>query len=194
MTGDDVPVVPAIPDEAMHDDVRLHLEPSDLGIEMPEDPEEATQLLLNEIAVARSEADEYLETVQRLAADFENYRKRMAREQVENVERASQQLLEHLLPSLDNFDAALAYEPQTEGEEKVLAGMQGTHQVLMETLAREGLEPVPSVGAPFDPEFHEAVSGPVGGDGGLVVTQELRRGYRLRGRVIRAALVTVDHA
>ncbi len=61
----------------------------------------------------------------------------------------------------------------------------------METLRREGLEPIASAGEPFDPAIHEAVSG--GGDGDLVVTADLRRGYTLKGRVIRPALVSVGH-
>ena len=154
----------------------------------------AQALLLRELAEARQEAGEYLETLQRVAADFENFRKRVERDQAENTMRASQRILEQLLPTLDSFDAALAYEPQSPNEEKILAGLEGTHALLMETLARESFEPVAATGAAFDPAVHEAVAGPAGGDGDLVVEQELRRGYTLRGRLIRASLVTVGHA
>ncbi len=70
-------------------------------------------------------------------------------------------------------------------------GLRSTHDQLMVTLGREGLERIPSTGQPFDPAVHEAVAG--GGDGDLVVTADLRRGYTLRGRVIRPTLVTVGH-
>ena len=154
----------------------------DLGLELPADPDEAKTLLLRELAEARMEAGETLENLQRVAAEFEN------------IERASQRVIESLLPTLDAFDAALAFDPQTESEEKILDGMRSTRDQLLETLARDGFEPIRAVGWPFDPKVHEAVSGGHGGDGELVVTSELRRGYTMRDRVIRPTLVTVDHA
>jgi molecular chaperone GrpE len=167
----------------------------DLGLELPEDPDEAQAVLLRELAEARQEAGEYLETMQRVAAEFENYRKRTLRDQAENVERASQRVIEALLPTLDSFDAALAHEPTSPVEEKILEGMRGTYNLMLEALGREGFAPIPAAGVPFDPAFHEAVSGPTaGGDGDLVVSQELRRGYVMRGRVIRPSLVMVEHA
>ncbi len=163
-----------------------------LGIELPDDPAEAQGLLLRELAEARQEAGEYLETLQRVAADFDNYRKRVERDHAENVMRASQRIIEQLLPTLDNLDAALGYEPQTPAEEKILDGMRGTRVALLETLAREGFEPIPALGEAFDPAVHEAVAG--GGAGDLKVGQELRRGYTLQGRVIRPSLVMVEEA
>ncbi len=166
----------------------------DLGLELPDDTEEAQALLLRELSEARQEAGEQLEMLQRVAADFDNYRRRVERDQVENVERASQRVIESLLPTLDAFDAATAFEPQTPSEERVRDGMVSTHGQLLETLAREGFEPIPASGEVFDPKVHEAVSGPGDGDGDLVVDAELRRGYVMRGRVIRPSLVTVKHA
>lgn len=166
----------------------------ELGLELPEDPALAQALLLRELAEARQEAGEYLEALQRVAADFENYRKRVERDQAENVMRASQRILEGLLPALDSFDAALTYVPQSANEEKILDGLKGTYGLLMDTLAREAFEPIAAAGVAFDPAVHEAVAGPGEGDGDLIVEQELRRGYTLRGRVIRPSLVTVGHA
>jgi molecular chaperone GrpE len=169
--------------------------PEELGIELPDDPDAAQALLLRELAEARQEAGEYLETLQRIAADFDNFRKRVERDQTENVQRASQRLIEALLPTLDTLDAALAFEAQTDGEAKMLDGVRGTHTQLLETLAREGFGPIDAAGHPFDPSVHEAVAGPTEqGDGDLVVATELRRGYVMRGRVIRPSLVTVEHA
>ena len=76
----------------------------------------------------------------------------------------------------------------------VTGANRGTGQIIAETLAREGFEPIPASGEAFDPKVHEAVSGPGDGDGDLVVDTELRRGYVMRGRVIRPSLVTVKHA
>lgn len=165
---------------------------AELGLELPDDPDESIALLLRELGESRGEASEYLETLQRLAADFENYRRRIERDQLENVRRSSQRLVEKLLPTLDAFDGALTYDPQTPAEEKLLDGMRGTYAQLMETLAGEGLAAIPAGGAMFDPAVHEAVAG--GGDGDLVVAQELRKGYTLQGRVLRPSMVVVEEA
>ncbi len=168
----------------------------DLGLELPDDPDEAIALLLRELSEARQEAGEHLEMLQRVAADFDNFRRRVERDQIENVERASQRVIERLLPTLDAFDAALSFEPQSPSEEKIREGMESTRAQLLEALEREGFEPIPAVGRPFDPKVHEAVSGPGegAGDGDLMVGAELRRGYVMHGRVIRPSLVTVEHA
>lgn len=170
------------------------IEPHDLGLELPEDPQEAIQELLAALAASRDDADAYLADLQRLAADFENYRKRTVREQSAHVARAGQRVVESLLPVLDSFDAAFTHEAQTPSEEKLLSGVRGTYHQLLDALRREGLEPIPALGEPFDPEVHEAVSTLATGDGDLIVAAELRQGFRLGGRVLRPALVTVDHA
>ncbi len=165
-----------------------------LGFELPSDPAAAEALLLGELAESRMEAGETLDTLQRVAAEFDNYRRRVDRDQTQSVERASQRVIESLLPTLDAFDAALAVEASTASEEKMLDGMRSIRDHLLETLARDGLEPIPALGEIFDPKVHEAVSGAQAGDGELVVDSELRRGYTMQGRVIRPSLVTVDHA
>lgn len=184
----DVEVVGEIVDQGMP------VDPHELGIDLPEDREEAEDLLLREVAVAREEAGNYLEDLQRLAAEFDNYRKRALRELAQNVERASQRVIENVLPVLDTFDSAFTHEAQTPTEEKLISGMRSTYHQLLDVLQKEGLELIPALGEEFDPEVHEAVTAPGEGDGALVVTEELRRGYRLKGRIIRPALVSVDHA
>ncbi|MDX1448298.1 MAG: nucleotide exchange factor GrpE [Acidimicrobiia bacterium] len=162
-----------------------------LGIDLPDDPDEAKQVLLRAVHEARTEAGTYLDDLRRVAADFDNFRKRAIRDQQHIVDRASERVLQNMLPVLDSFDAALAIEPNTETEENLLRGMRSTRAQLMDVLAKEGLEPIETVGEPFDPEVHEAVM-TSGGDGPLIVSQELRRGYTLRGRVLRAALVALE--
>ena len=163
-------------------------------IDFPDDPAEAVPVLLAALGVAQAEAATSLDTLQRVAAEFDNFRKRTARERTEIVDRASQRLIERMLPALDGFDAALMYDPQTEAEDKLLAGMRDTHRLLMDTLAADGFAPIEASGVPFDPAVHEAVTGPTGDGEGDLVVREMRRGYTLRGRVIRAALVAVEHA
>jgi molecular chaperone GrpE len=107
------------------------------------------------------------------------------------LDRATEKVVIGLMPALDTFDAALQTEPKSETEQKLYSGMINTREQLLNALKSEGLEIIPTVDEPFDPEIHEPVGAP-GGNGNLMVTQELRRGYRLRGKVLRAALVVVD--
>ena len=174
-------------DEAHEESTTVELSPV-RELELPDDPDLAVEFLTEELTQARTSAESYLDDLRRVAADFENFRKRAARDRDEIVERASQRLVASLLPVLDSFDAALGSD-QEQGQERVVAGMRHIHQQLMAVLRNEGLEPIEAVGKPFDPALHEAVSG--GGDGHLVVTAEARRGYTLKGRVLRPALVEV---
>ncbi|MGZ5383434.1 MAG: nucleotide exchange factor GrpE [Acidimicrobiia bacterium] len=169
------------------------IDPHVLGLELPQDREAAVQLLLTELAGAREEAGLYLADLQRVAAEFDNFRKRMLRDQAENIERASQRVVIGLMPTIDTLEAALTTEAETPAEKKLLEGVRSTLNLLLDTLAKEGLMAVPTVGAEFNPELHEAVLAPEPGNGRLIVTQEMRRGYTLRGRLLRAALVAVDH-
>jgi molecular chaperone GrpE len=166
-------------------------DPATLGLSLPDDPAQARDALLRALDEARNEAGSYLDDLRRVAADFENFRKRVTREQQLLVDRASERVLKAVLPVLDSFDAALSIEATTETEEKLLGGMRGTHAQLLDVLTKEGLEVIPAVGEPFDPELHEAVMSSGDGDR-LVVSQELRRGYRLHGRVVRATLVALE--
>ena len=162
-----------------------------LGLDLPEDPAEALQVVLESLAETRLDADRYLDDLRRVAADFENYRKRTQREMAVMVERASERVVKQLLPVLDSFEAALSVEPKTESEEKLLVGIRNTYDLLLDVLVKEGLEPIETWDEPFDPTIHEAVVTSGEGEGMLRVTQDFRRGYKLHGKVLRAALVGV---
>jgi molecular chaperone GrpE len=164
---------------------------ADLGLELPDEPEQAQQVLLRELAEARAEAGEYLETLQRVAADFDNYRKRTVDQSSIMLNRATEKVVQGLLPVLDSFDAALATQPETETERNLYSGMLNTREQLLSSLKNEGLDVIATIDQPFDPEVHEPVGAPTG-DGELVVSEELRRGYRLNGKVLRAALVVLE--
>jgi molecular chaperone GrpE len=173
----------------------LNPTPEGLGLELPDDPDMAQTALLNAVADARAEAGQNLEQLQRIAAEYENFRRRTERDRRELASFATSRLVEQLLPTLDSFEAALAYDAQTEGEEKLLTGMTGTYSMLSEILSSYGFAAIEAVGAAFDPAVHEAISGPGDGDGdgALMVDQELRKGYTVEGRVVRPALVTVAY-
>lgn len=126
----------------------------------------------------------YLQDLQRLQADFENYRKRMMRAQSEIGARAGAHLLERLLPVLDNFDRALEHEPSP--------GIEMVRRELMEVLRSEGLERIEAGGAPFDPHVHEAVeSHEQPGVDEPTVTAVHRAGYLFKDKVLRPAMVAV---
>ncbi len=133
------------------------------------------------------------ERLLRLQADFENLRKRIEREQAEFRTVATIRLVTEILPVLDNFDRALATEP-LEGENAAFrAGVDLIHRQLVEALRKEGLRPVESLGHPFDPEVHEAVAtAPAAGLPENMVIEEVQRGYFLRERLLRPALVRVS--
>lgn len=164
-----------------------------LGIELPEGHTEREDLLLRELGEARLEAGELLGNLQRVVAEFDNYRKRTERDRIENVQRASQRVIESLLPALDSLDAAITIEATTETEARMLEGMRSTHTQILDALRGDGFAPIDAVGAPFDPALHEAVS-VIPGEGEQVVDQEVRKGYVMDGRVIRPSLVVVGHA
>ncbi|MDX1467933.1 MAG: nucleotide exchange factor GrpE [Acidimicrobiia bacterium] len=166
-------------------------DPHSLGLELPDAPEQAIEMLLSELSIARTEATTYLDDLKRVAADFDNYRKRTMREQAAILDRAAERVVAGLLPVLDTFDAALATEPTTDGEQQLYSGMINTREQLLKALKDVGLEVIPTIDEVFDPNIHEPAGAP-SGDGELVVTGELRRGYRLNGKVLRAALVTLE--
>ena len=153
--------------------------------------EAAEEDLARALEEARAQAASYLEDLQRLKAEFENYRKRMVREQTGMIERASASVVERLLPILDNFELALMAADRTKDYESMVRGVEMVYGELLEVLKREGLERIDSLHKPFDPELHEAVMHAEGEGDEIVVLDEMRPGYKLGGRVIRPAMVKV---
>ena len=128
----------------------------------------------------------------RLAADFENYKKRSRQDQMETIQHAASDLISRLLPVLDDLRNALDHKPA--GVDEAWAkGVELGVRKLEDVMATHGLEPIESVGAAFDPRFHEAI-GHVESDEHPedTVVSELRRGYRIRDRVVRPSLVRVS--
>jgi molecular chaperone GrpE len=147
---------------------------------------------LDELATVQRERDEYLDTLRRVQADFENYRKRMLREQTALVERATQGLVEQLLPVLDSLESAVASLDAAGNDElaNVRKGLELVHTEMLGVLEKAGLSRIDAEGKPFDPNEHEAVMQD-DGDGEPVVSEVVRTGYRLKGRVLRPAMVRV---
>ena len=145
-----------------------------------------------ELEASRDEVARYREHLQRLQAEFENYRKRVLREQTEAVDLASRPVILRLLEVLDDFDLALMHAQDRPDFDRFLHGVELVYAKLVDTLRADGLERIEAQGKPFDPELHEALMQSGEGDGDPVVADVLRPGYTLRGRVLRPAGVRVE--
>lgn len=142
-----------------------------------------------EVERLRAERDEYLDHLRRLQADFDNYRKRMLREQTAHLERATEALIEQLLPVLDVFELAMLNAGTD--PERLRKGVELVYSELLGVLEKAGLERIDAHGKPFDPAEHEAVLHVEAEGGEPRVRDVVRTGYRLRGRVLRPAMVKV---
>jgi molecular chaperone GrpE len=148
------------------------------------------QSLEERLTEAEAKRDEYLADLQRLAADFDNYRKRTARDQESLAARAAERLVQGLLPVLDDLERALQAADEHE-EAKLEEGVSLVHRELTDLLRKEGLVEVEIDGV-FDPHVHEALlSQPAEGAAQGDVIQVLQKGYRLGDRVLRPARVIV---
>jgi len=155
---------------------------------------ELTPEQLTELQARAAKAGENWDRLLRVTADFENFKKRAARERIESAQIASATLLEKLLPILDNFEMAQAAAQSAPGGSltSLQAGIAMIQQQLKSVLLESGLEELDAAGKPFDPNFHEAVSqqesatAPEGH-----VLQQIRKGYKFRERLLRPSAVVV---
>jgi len=166
-----------VSDEALEKELEAALDGA-----VSSEPDERTQ--------AERERDEYLDSLQRLQADFENYRKRVSRQADEVALRVVGDLVGKLLPVLDAFDLAQAHFASSDSDEaQALTQARG---LLLDTLAKEGLERIDDVGVGFDPQIHDAVAHLPGEEGDeQLIDEVLRAGYRWKGAVLRPAMVRV---
>ncbi|MBM3681133.1 MAG: nucleotide exchange factor GrpE [Actinobacteria bacterium] len=145
---------------------------------------------LDPLARAERERDEHLDTLRRLAAEFDNYKKRVAREHEELRERAAERLLHDLLPVLDDLERALAAF-ETSEKEAIADGVALVHRALWTLLEREGVAELDPSGEAFDPHRHEALlSQPSDQPEGTVI-EVIQKGFLLGDRVLRPARVVV---
>lgn len=153
-----------------------------------------TPTQIDELKAQAAKATEHWDRLLRNTADFENFKKRAARERQDAVKFANEALMQKLIPVMDNFEAALTAVQTAGGDsaKSLLTGVSMIHQQLKGVLVEAGLEEIESHGKPFDPNIHEAVSQAESADHpeGHVM-QQLRKGYRLRERLLRPATVIV---
>lgn len=156
----------------------------------PIDPAPA---LADEIVELRKERDSLHDRLLRQAAEFDNYRKRIDRERKESSEYAAADLLQDVLPIIDDFERALQVDAS--GADPYRQGLEIIHRALMALLRKRGVTPIETVGAAFDPHIHQAVAyedAPDMREGEVIA--EFARGYRLGDRLLRPAMVKVAKA
>jgi molecular chaperone GrpE len=176
----DLPDGPLDRDEALTDDEILE------GEAIAEGDASADEQPFVDGTVGRSdlaaERDEYLEALQRVQAEFDNFKKRTARERSELTQRAQGQLADRLLPVIDACEAAISHGA---------TDVEPIYKSLLDALEKEGLERIAPEGEPFDPTFHEAVMHEPGDGHDPVVVEIMRTGYSWKGHVLRPAMVKV---
>jgi len=163
-----------------------HAPPADL-----EKLEEQVSSLEERAALLEKERDEHLDDLKRVAAEFENYRKRVARDQASLAARAHERLVKELLPVLDNLERALEAATEHENGDRLEEGVRLVQRELQQALGKEGLVEIETNGH-FDPHVHEALlSQPSDQDEGAIL-EVLQKGYRLGDRVLRPARVVIS--
>ena len=190
---DGAPANPVVPEPTpAPEDVQAGAEPLQAGPEQT--PEDAIDEDLDQIAAKARKADEYLELAQRTKADFENYRRRAARETAAAQERGVAKLAKELLPAVDNLDRALeaAQHDADNGASTLVSGIKLVHADVIAALSRAGIERFEPKGEQFDPQRHEAIAQqPVEGARPGTIVEVYQRGYVLGDFVIRPARVVV---
>jgi len=173
--------------ENIGEELHRHLEEE--GIER----EKEIEGLKKKVEEKEKEVKEHHDRLLRVAADLDNYKKRMAREKEEWVKYANEDLIKSILPFVDNLERAVNHSEKTEDIQSLVEGIRLTVQQLLQTLNKFGVSPIESLGKPFDPTMHEAM---------LVVetdqhepnqiVEEFQKGYLLNNRLLRAATVSVS--
>ena len=165
-----------------------------VGVAPPRDEttnEEAAEVE-GDLRAAQGEAQQYLDHLRRLQAEFDNYRKRVVKEQTELAELGAMPVARRLLEVVDDFELALMSANDQPDFDRFLKGIELVYAKLLDALKAEGLERMQAEGAPFDPELHEALMQTGEGQGEPIVADVLRPGYTLKGRVLRPAGVRVE--
>ena len=178
-------------DETLQQSVAKSEEPKNSGISdtSQQSVAKSDRAAGDELEALRAENEELIDTLQRLKAEFDNYRKRAARDQESLVARANERLVKELLPILDDLERALEAAAEHE-EAKLEEGVRLVHRALADLLAKEGLAEIETDGK-FDPHVHEALlSQPSDAEEGSVI-EVVQKGYTLGDRVLRPARVVV---
>ena len=168
-------------------------EESDVAAEEAEEKETAKELFHHEKKDPKDEKiAELTDRLQRSMAEFDNFRKRTEKEKAAMYEIGAKDIIEKMLPVLDNFERGLTTVPEEEKESPFVQGMDKIYKQFVKTLEDIGVKPMDAAGKPFDPNFHNAVMHVEDEElGDNIVAEELQKGYTYRGSVVRPAMVKV---
>jgi len=159
--------------------------------EVTEEPEDRD--LAKMLAEREQEIQQLNDRLLRLAADFENTRKRLEREKSESISYANESLLRELLPVIDNLERAVEHGESESDFQGLLDGVRMTLKGFLTVIAKFGCAPFDSIGKPFDPNYHEALMQQESPDHPeKTILQELQKGYTLNERLLRPASVVVS--
>jgi molecular chaperone GrpE len=173
--------------ETSDEELQLHFK------EDKKEEEKETEELKKKLEEKEKEAKEHYDRLLRMAADFENYKKRAVREKEEWTKFANEDLIKGILPFIDNLERAVNHSEKTEDFQSLVEGIKLTVQQLLQTLNKFGVSPIESLGKPFNPAVHQAML--------LVesdqhepnqVVEEFQKGYLLNDRLLRPATVSVS--
>ncbi|WP_412758781.1 nucleotide exchange factor GrpE [Metabacillus fastidiosus] len=180
--------------KAVENEVEEVIEPEVEILDADENVSSGENAEANEkIAELEAKLDEAENKMLRVQADYDNFRRRSRLDQEAAQKYRAQSLVTEIIPALDNFGRALQIEADDEKTKSLLQGMEMIHKQLIQALQNEGVEVIESVGLPFDPNFHQAVM-QVEDENfeSNTVVEELQKGYKLKDRVIRPAMVKVN--
>lgn len=149
-----------------------------------------------QLAAAQGEIDAAKDKFLRINAEFDNFRKRSTKEKTDAVNKAKANVIEDLLPVIDAFESAAGQvKAETEGEQRIASSYQGLYAKLVDAFKKMGLEVVPGIGSPFNPEVHEAIMrAPSDEYPDGTVLQEFRRGFTIGSQLLRPAMVQVSYS
>lgn len=207
MTGEEAAAPPngeaAAPDESLAASEEMPLAEAD---DDPESLRNIVRELIGERDAAAAERDDFKDSLQRLKADFENFKRRVRERERQIAEQAAAEFAEKLIPVLEGIEAAISAPADTDAAASDQSGMEQIAKLFFSTLEAEGMEALKPLGEPFDPNLHEAIehiSAAAPGnisdessespDSGVpVVVEVFRTGYRWKGKLLRPALVKVQ--
>lgn len=176
------------------DDSKLQTDKLQTTEEHPEESDAGeSDDLLSQLTIVYEEARDLEDRLLRLAAEFENYKKRIRRERENELKYAEEKLLKELLPSLDNLERAIEQGRTTEDISALRQGVEMTYEGLLAAVEKFGLKVLASQGEPFDPNYHEAMVMEANSDvPANTIINEFQKGYMYKDRLLRAAKVVVS--
>ncbi|MEZ0537384.1 nucleotide exchange factor GrpE [Caldicellulosiruptoraceae bacterium PP1] len=179
--------------ESINNDEKIEVENKE-NIEQNEENQELNEII-KKLEQKEKEIEEYKNLCQRVAADFDNYKKRMAKDRENMYFEVVADVVSKILPIVDNFERAINSAKETDNKDEMLKGLEMIKKQIDDVLSKLGIEPIEALNKEFDPYLHNAIMHVEDENYGKnIVIEELQKGYKLKDRVIRYSLVKVANA